>query len=207
MLFKVIRTKEHDEKFVDSLIQTLKNPTRASIFYQLARKPGSTATEISKNLGEGVDVVYYHLKLLKKAGLVAKPRVVVQKNYIEKYYSLHPDFKEKFLQSIGQYKMKKKKLTSKEAREMLVALLSVTQSIIASSIRRLEKAESKTIDKMRDQGSIVSRIIFCSRERYDSLLGQLKEVTKSTALETFDPIEKDYVVTITAIPKLGENPE
>lgn len=194
-----------EEKFVDDLIQTLRNPTRASIFYQLARKPESTATEISKNLGEHVDVVYYHLKLLKKAGLVSKPRVEVCGNYICKYYSIRPDFKERFLQSSRRYKARWKELSTDEMREMLIARLTVIQSIIASSIKRLEKIDVEVIEKMRDERNIESQIVFCSKERYDELLGKLKNVSKSSVMETFDPIEKEYVVAIAAIPKMGEN--
>jgi DNA-binding transcriptional ArsR family regulator len=201
----VIKTKEQKEKFVDDLIQTLKNPTRASIFYQLARKPESTATAISRNLGEDVDVVYYHLKHLKKAGLVSKPRVVVRKNYICKHYSLHPSFKEKFLQSIGQYKAKKKELSTDKYREILIAFSTVIQSVLASSVRRLEKVDSKIINKIRDKENIEFEIIFCSKERYDQLLGKLREIAIDGDLSTFDFIEKEHVVAIIAIPKLGEN--
>ena len=193
------------EEFVDDLIQTLRNPTRASIFYYLARKPDSTATEIAKNLGEHVDIVYYHLKLLKKAGLVSKPRVVVCGNYVCKYYSIRPDFKEKFVQSSRQYKARWKELSTDEMREMLIARLTVIQSIIASSIKRLGKIDSKIIERMRDERDIETEIIFCSKARYYDLLKKLKETLKGSVMETFDPIEKEYVLTITAMPKLGED--
>ena len=187
------------------MIRAVRNSTRASIFYQLARKPESTATEISRNLGEDVDVVYYHLKLLKKAGLVSKPRVVAQKNYVEKYYSLRSDFKEKFLRSVGQIEAKKRKLSADEFREYLLAGLSVIHSILAGSMKMVEKADSKTIENLRDERNIAFKIIFCSEERYKQLLDKLWEIAKNSMFETFDPVTKEHVITIVAIPKLDEN--
>ncbi|MFX0097901.1 MAG: ArsR/SmtB family transcription factor, partial [Candidatus Hodarchaeota archaeon] len=172
-------TTQQEERFVDNLIQTLRNPTRASIFYRLVQKPESTATEISRDLGEDVDVVYYHLKLLRKAGLISDPRVVAQKTYVEKFYSIRPDFKEKFIQSIGSFKARKKELSSDEFREMQIALLTVIQSIIVSSMKRLKKVDSTAIDKIKDEKKIESKIIFCSKERYDQLLVRLRKVAKS----------------------------
>lgn len=198
---------QQEETFVDNLIQTLRNPTRASIFYRLIQKPESTATEISRDLGEDVDVVYYHLKLLRKAGLISDPRVVAQKTYVEKFYSIRPDFKEKFIQSISSFKAKKKELNSDEFREMQIALLTVIQSIIVSSMRRLKKVDSNVIDKIKDEKIMESKIIFCSKERYDQLLGKLREVAKSSVLEMFDPITKENVIALIAVPKLDENPK
>jgi len=186
--------REQKENFVENLIDTLKNPTRASIFFQLAKKPESTATEISKNLGEDVDVVYYHLKLLRKAGLISKPRVVIKGNYLEKYYSIRSDFKEKLMRSIEKLVVKEKELSPEEFRKMLIALLTVIQSILASSIKRIEKIDQKIINKMKEEDNIESKIIFCTKERYVQLLSKLREIARGDILDTFNPIEKEYVI-------------
>ena len=192
------------EGFVDGLIQSLKNPTRASIFYLLARRSESTATEISKDLGVDVDVVYYHLKLLRRAGLVSEPRVVVKRNFVEKFYSIHPNLKEKLLRSMRELAEKEKELSTEEFRKIAIALLSVVQSILAASIRRLKRVSSEVIDEIREEESLESKIILCSKERYEQLLNKLREVARGDVLDTFDPIAKDYVIAIVAIPKLGE---
>ncbi len=197
--------REQKENFVETLIDTLKNPTRASIFFQLAKKPESTATEISKNLGEDVDVVYYHLKLLRKAGLISKPRVVIKGNYLEKYYSIRSDFKEKLMRSIEKLVVKEKELSPEEFRKMLIAFLTVIQSILASSIKRIEKIDQKIINKMKEEDNIESKIIFCTKERYVQLLSKLREIARGDILDTFNPIEKEYVILIVAVPKLNEN--
>jgi len=189
-------------KFVDAIIQSLKNPTRASIFYQLVRKHEATATEIARDLGIDVDVVYYHLKLLRKMELVSKPRVVVKGNYIEKYYSIRSDFKDKLLESMKLLITKEKELSVEEFREMVIALFSVVQSILSGSIRRLKEVDEGILSRIKDEDSIESKIIFCNRERYLELLGRLREITRGGVLDTFDPAKKDYVILVIAIPKI-----
>lgn len=196
-----------EEKFVDDLIQSLKNPTRASIFYLLARRAESTATEISKDLGVDVDVVYYHLKLLRKAGLVSEPRVVVRRNFVEKFYSIRPDLKEKLSRSIRKLAEKEEKLSTEEFRKIALALLSVVQSILTASIRRLKRVDPRVINRIREEDSLESKIILCSKERYEQLLSKLRGAVRGDVLDTFDSIAKDYVIAIIAIPKLREETE
>ncbi|MCS7366201.1 MAG: helix-turn-helix domain-containing protein [archaeon GB-1867-035] len=189
-------------EFVEAIIQSLKNPTRASIFYQLVKKHEATATEIARDLGIDVDVVYYHLKLLRRMKLVSKPRIVVKGNYVEKYYSIRSDFKEKLLESMKLLITREKELGVEEFREMVIALFSVVQSILSGSIRRLREADEGTLSKIRDEDSVESKIIFCNRERYVELLGKLREITRGGVLDTFDPAKKDYVILVIAIPKI-----
>ena len=189
-------------EFVEAIIQSLKNPTRASIFYQLVKKHEATATEIARDLGIDVDVVYYHLKLLRRMKLVSKPRIVVKGNYVEKYYSIRSDFKEKLLESMKLLITREKELGVEEFREMVIALFSVVQSILSGSIRRLREADEGTLSKIRDEDSVESKIIFCNRERYVELLGKLRKITRGGVLDTFDPAKKDYVILVIAIPKI-----
>ena len=90
---------------------------------------------------------------------------------------------------------------------MQIALLTVIQSIIASSMKRLEKVDSNVIDKIKNEKNIESRIVFCSKERYNQLLIKLREVAKSGISEMFDPIPKERVIALIAMPKLNENPK
>ncbi|RLE64884.1 MAG: hypothetical protein DRJ38_04650, partial [Thermoprotei archaeon] len=169
---------------------------------QLVRKREATATEIAKELNIDVDVVYYHLKILRKSNLLSEPRIVVRGNYIEKYYSIRSDFKEKLLDSIKQLAERERKLSIGEYREIVIALLSVVQSIISGSIRKLKEVDEKIIEDIKARDSIESKIIFCNREKYDELLGKLREITHSSMLDSFDPVEKENVVIIVCIPKI-----
>jgi DNA-binding transcriptional ArsR family regulator len=194
-----------DKEFVDSLIMILKNPTRASIFYQLIKKYEASATEIAKEIDVDVDIVYYHLKILRKIGIISDPKVIVKGNYVEKYYSVRPDFKEKLLGSVKQLLTREKEMDIEEFREMVIALLSVIQSILSNSIRELREADTKLLDVIREKNYLESKIIFCNRDRYIELLRKLRESVKEGVLETFDPVKKEYVIVVIGIPKINED--
>ena len=188
--------------FADVIIDALKNPTRASIFYQLVRKYEASATEISRELGIDVDVVYYHLKLLREKGVLSDPRVVVKGNYIEKYYSLRRDFKEKLIDSIKQLVMREEEMDVEDYRRIVIALLSVVQSIISSSIKKIKDADPDTLNNIKEEGYLETKIVFCNKETYEEILKKLREDIGKGVLETFDPVKKDYVMLMVAIPKI-----
>ncbi len=191
------------ETFSEITIQALKNPTRAAIFFQLARKPNSTTTEIAKRLGEDFDVVHYHIKQLRKMKLVSKPKIVVRKNYIEKQYSLRPDFKEELLRSQKQMIEKEKDLCPEDSRDLIIAFFSVVRSILTESTKRLSKAPDFVINKIMKEDLCDARIMFCSEDDYLNLLKNLRKVlTHSIKAKTFDPTEKHYAIAFVAIPKL-----
>jgi len=190
-------------KFAEALIDALKNPTRAAIFYQLAKNPGSTATEIAKRLGEDFDVVHYHLKQLKRMNFVSSPKTIVRRNYIEKRYSLVPDFKERFLRSCKEISEKEKDISPEDSRNLVSAVLSVVRSIITESMKRLEKTSDKVVKKIMAEDTVEVKIVFCSEEDYLRLLGKLREIlTFNVKAKTFDPDKKQYTITLFAIPKL-----
>jgi len=188
--------------FPEALIHALKNPTRAAIFYQLLRRPNSTATEIAKRLGEDFDVVHYHLKQLRKIKLVKEPKIVVKRNYIEKQYSLISDFKERLLESLKPLVAKEKELSPEDSRNLLTALLTVVRSIITESMKRIETTPDDAINRIMSEDIIETKIVFCSKEDYLQLLEKLREVLGEFVLKTFDPVEKQYTIAVIAIPKL-----
>jgi len=193
-------------KFAKALIDALKNPMRAAIFYQLARNPGSTATEIAERLGEDFDVVHYHLKRLRKMNLVSSPKTVVRRNYIEKQYSLVPDFKERFLRSCQEIAEREKEISPEDSKNLINAVFSVVRSIITESMKRIEKTPGKVINRIMDDDTIEIKIVFCSEEDYLKLLRKLREVlTFEVKAKTFDPAEKQYTITLFAIPKLDQD--
>jgi len=190
-------------KFAEALINALKNPTRAAIFYQLARKPGSTATEIGERLGEDFDVVHYHLKRLRRMNLVSSPKTVVRRNYIEKRYSLVPDFKERFLRACQEIGEREKAISPEDSKNLINAVFSVVRSIITESMKRLERTPDDVVERIMREDTVEIKIVFCSEEDYLKLLGKLREVlTFEVKAKTFEPAEKQYAITLFAIPKL-----
>jgi len=195
------QTAKKTKEVTDAYIEAMKNTTRASVFFQLVRKPEMTATEIAKALDEDVDVVYYHMKSLKKLGIISEPRVEVRENYLEKYYSLSPEIKKRFAEVDREANKKLGEMPPEEFRQMLLTACALVKSIVIGSANQIENADVGVIDSLIKQKNFAIGFLYCTKERYSALLDDLRKITKPTNEDTV-PLERDYVMAFLAIPKL-----
>ena len=203
MAMKDSKKKEKaTQSYAEAYVKTMKNLTRAAIFDQLYRKSELTATEIAKNLGKDVDVVYYHMKFLKKLGIVSEPRVEVRDNYIEKYYSLAPEVKQSFARGESEKVTREiGEMKPEEFRHMLMAGFALIQSTTAGAANQIKQVDESVIAELKKKRSATIRIIRCNKERYYELLKTLIEVGRAPT-EVADHGELDYMIAFWAMPKL-----
>ena len=203
MAMKDSKKKEKTtQSYAEAYVKTMKNSTRAAIFDQLYRKSELTATEIAKNLRKDVDVVYYHMKFLKKLGLVSEPRVEVRDNYIEKYYSLAPEAKQRFARGESEKITREiAEMEPEEFRHMLMAGFALIQSATAGAASQIKQVDESVIAELKKKRSATIRIIRCNKERYYELLKTLIEVGRAPT-EVANHGELDYVIAFWAMPKL-----
>ena len=205
MAMKDSKKKEKTTKsYAEAYVKTMKNSTRAAIFDQLYRKSELTATEIAKNLGKDVDVVYYHMKFLKKIGIVSEPRVEVRDNYIEKYYSLSPEAKQRFARGESEKVTREiGEMKPEEFRQIFMAGFALIQSATAGAANQIKQVDASVIAELKKKRSITVRIIHCNKERYYELLKTLTEVGRAPT-EVANNGELDYMIAFWAMPKLDE---
>jgi DNA-binding transcriptional ArsR family regulator len=203
MAMKDSKTKEKTtQSYAEAYVKTMKNSTRAAIFDQLYRKAELTATEIAKNLGKDVDVVYYHMKFLKKLGLVSEPRVEVRDNYIEKYYSLAPEAKQHLARGESEnVTLKIEEMEPEEFRQLLTAAFALIQSATAGVASQIRQVDESVITELKKNRSATVQIIRCNKERYYELLKTLTEVGRAPG-EVANHGELDYMIAFWAMPKL-----
>jgi DNA-binding transcriptional ArsR family regulator len=205
MAMKDSKKKEKTtQSYAEAYMRTMKNSTRAAIFDQLYRKSELTATEIAKNLGKDVDVVYYHMKFLKKLGLVSEPRVEVRDNYIEKYYSLTPEAKQNLARGESEKVTRKiEEMEPEEFRQLLMAAFALIQSATAGAANQIKQVDESVITELKKKRSATVQIIRCNKERYYELLKTLTEVGRAPG-EVANHGELDYMIAFWAMPKLEE---
>jgi DNA-binding transcriptional ArsR family regulator len=205
MAMKDFKKKEKTtQSYAEAYVKTMKNSTRAAIFDQLYRKSELTATEIAKNLGKDVDVVYYHMKFLKKLGIVSEPRVEVRDNYIEKYYSLAPEAKQRFARGESEKVTREiGEMEPEEFRQMFMAGFALIQSATAGAASQIKQVDKSVIEELKKKRSITVRIIRCNKERYYKLLKTLTEVGRAPT-EVANHGELDYMIAFWAMPKLDK---
>ncbi len=197
--------KKTGEKIAEAYMEAMKNTTRAAIFNQLYKETELTATEISKILREDVDVVYYHMKFLRKKGLVSEPRVEVRGNYIEKYYSLTPEAKQSMTgEEYGTSERKAlDKMEPEEFRQVLMTAYALMQSATAGAANQVKRVNKDVIADLKKKGDLTIQIHHCNKERYYELLKNLKEVAKAPS-EATNQSELGYTIAFWALPKLDE---
>jgi DNA-binding transcriptional ArsR family regulator len=205
MAMKDSKKKEKTtQSYAEAYMRTMKNSTRAAIFDQLYRKSELTATEIAKNLGKDVDVVYYHIKFLKKLGLVSEPRVEVRDNYIEKYYSLTLEAKQNLARGESEKVTRKiEEMEPEEFRQLLMAAFALIQSATAGAANQIKQVDESVITELKKKRSATVQIIRCNKERYYELLKTLTEVGRAPG-EVANHGELDYMIAFWAMPKLEE---
>ncbi len=203
MIIMSNQTTKKDEKVADAYVEALKQRTRAMIVFQLLRNPEMTATEISKALGEDVDVVYYHMKSLKALKMVSKPRVEVRGNYLEKYYSLAPDVRRRFTEVDKSANKKWGEMAPEEYRQILMTAFAHIKSVVVGSANQVEKADTRIIEKLSKRKDYSIRVFYCTKEQYYEFLDDLKKVSWPP-YEKDASAKRDYVIAILAMPKLDE---
>ena len=198
-------SKKTGERIAEAYMEAMKNTTRAAIFNQLYKEPELTATEISKILGEDVDVVYYHMKFLRKKGLVSEPRVEVRGNYIEKYYSLTTEAKQSMTgEERGTTERKAlDKMEPEEFRQVLMTAFALMQSATAGAANQIKRVDRDVIADLKKKGDLTIQIHHCNKERYYELLKNLKEVARAPS-EVTNQGKLDYTIAFWALPKLNK---
>jgi len=191
------------EKVAEAYLETMKNVTRAAIFDQLHRKKELTATEISKILSMDVDVVYYHMKFLRKMALVSEPRVEVKGNYIEKYYSLTPETRKSIAgQEYGKLEEQVlDRMGPEEFRRVLMTAFALIQSLTAGAANQIKRVDEDVIAEILRKRNISINIVGCTEEYYYESLKKLREIVR-TAGEAANHGEMSYTIAFWAMPKI-----
>lgn len=78
-------------QFYDEYIKVLKNDTKASILAVLILRGALTVTDMVKYIHTSRSNLYHYVKELVDSGFLNKPKSVVVKNYVEKYYTINPE--------------------------------------------------------------------------------------------------------------------
>ena len=156
-------------------------------------------------MGEDVDVVYYHMKFLRKTGLVSEPRAEVRGNYLEKSHALTAETR----QSIARGKLgtHEKKVLDKtepeEFRQMLMTAFALIQSLTAGAANQTKRADRDVIANLKKERNMTIQFIPCTKEHYYELLKNLKEIARAPC-EVANLGELDYMIAFWAMPKLDE---
>jgi DNA-binding transcriptional ArsR family regulator len=165
--------EEMSDGSLDRLMRTYASPARSAILYELTRRGECSATDLAEILGQKVNNIYYHLRILEDDGIIAPPRSVVKRNYVEKYYSLN----EKFLLSLNvdkkEWKRSQKDLPPEERRQIAMTGLNLIISILRWRVEDYKRMTREEIDELW-QKEWVTLSTF-TQEQYETLVSRLEK--------------------------------
>ena len=124
---------------LDDLFEILSSQTKSQIIALLAIHGKMTVTQISEHVNTSRSNLYQAISSLQEKGFVNPPEVVVQKNYVEKYYSLNESAFDNNSQSEMDDQFKK--MDPEKIRNLLATFL-LSQSLILRVIAQEVKNSS-----------------------------------------------------------------
>ncbi|MEM0156716.1 MAG: winged helix-turn-helix domain-containing protein [Thermoplasmataceae archaeon] len=191
---------------IERLMSAISNRTKLSIITLLVRRKRMTVTQMSKLIGTTRSNLYQSIGDLVKSGIINEPESVINRNYVEKYYTLNePLFRE--LDS-ERWKVRLQSLSADQSREIVVSFLlsqSMNLQIMAQEIQMSsEKASPKIREFLRSDRIFMSygRI---SDATYDRLLEHEKALMQIFQENPEDDGDNTYVIL--GIPGLTESQE
>lgn len=164
----------NEDSISQKMINLASDPLRISIWFEIQRKSGITAKEISKKLHLKGTNIYYHLNMLEESKLiVSESKMVPKTNLLEKYYSINMDFftseEWKARADIGE--------SGKQIKEIILYTLYLNIFLINKQIIDIQKKSNEEIQKNIEQYRyIVSKFIFLQKDDLLKVREKLKEL-------------------------------
>ncbi|MFW9915737.1 MAG: ArsR/SmtB family transcription factor [Candidatus Thorarchaeota archaeon] len=200
-----------DEKILSELLM---EPLRLAITFQILKSGETTAKVIGTNLGKPRNTVYYHLKKLKKAGIVDyREEAIPNRTLSQKVYRISDEFL-----AMKTEQEKAPKARSISASMILRANLYEVSGLIMEAATFLQNITAQQFEKIAQRSSILAETYLLKEseykeviERMEDVLELLQEYSKKNAKQLFrrDPGSEVasgafHFLSVVGIPPLKE---
>lgn len=182
-------------QLIETLMSAISNRTKLSIITLLVRRKRMTVTQMSKLIGTTRSNLYQTIGDLVSSGIINEPEAVVNRNYVEKYYTLNePLFKE--LDS-DRWKKRLQSLSEEQSRELVVSFLLSQSMNLQIMAQEIQMSREKNSPKIKE--SLQSDRIFMSYGRisdasYNRFLDHEKSLMKVFEENPEDDGDNTYVI-------------
>ena len=191
---------------IETLISAISNRTKLSIITLLVHRKRMTVTQMSKLIGTTRSNLYQTIGDLVSSGIINEPEAVVNRNYVEKYYTLNESmFKELDSES---WKKRLQSLSGDQSREIVVSFLlsqSMNLQIMAQEIQMSPAKTSPKIKEFLQSDRILMSYGRISDATYSKLLDHEKALMKIFEDNPDDDGDNTYVIL--GIPSLLDSRE
>lgn len=179
------------------LLRAFKNPTKLAIIALLMKSGPMTVTQLSKLIKTTRPNLYRSIKELVKDGVVLKPRIRVEKNYVEKYYELNMSI----FNSVKTKQIMKaiERAPVSDLRELMISFLfmnSLISNIFAEQIRVASDSEVESYRHMILNGSILMSYITLPESSMKSFSEQFNRFVERLESEVAGEKEEHMLIVL-----------
>ncbi len=196
-----------DRKNYRLLIDAFQSPTKLSVITILTQKGKMTVTQMSGVIGTTRSNLYQVVSELVSLGILTKPEIRAEKNYVEKYYDINRDLFENLVPENWMDAIRKMNL--EDMRGLLGSFL-LTQSLVLKILA--EEINLATDEQMEQYRRLVQedRLIFgysrLTPTTYNKILNHMKGIERilSESAPTKDEEESNTFIVV-GFPSLSLN--
>ena len=180
---------------IETLLSAISNRTKLSIITLLVRRKRMTVTQMSKLIGTTRSNLYQTIGDLVSSGIINEPEAVVNRNYVEKYYTLNEPLFQELDSEVWNRRLQS--LSEDQSREIVVSFLlsqSMNLQIIAQEIQMYPERSSPKIKELLKSDRIFMSYGRTSDATYSKFLDHEKSLIKIFQENPDDDGDNTYVI-------------
>ena len=180
---------------IETLLSAISNRTKLSIITLLVRRKRMTVTQMSKLIGTTRSNLYQTVGDLVSSGIINGPEAVVNRNYVEKYYTLNESLFQELDSEVWSRRLQS--LSEDQSREIVVSFLlsqSMNLQIIAQEIQMSPEKASPRIKELLMGDRILMSYGRISDATYNRFLDHEKDLNKIFQKNPDDDGDNTYVI-------------
>ena len=180
---------------IETLLSAISNRTKLSIITLLVRRKRMTVTQMSKLIGTTRSNLYQTIGDLVSSGIINEPEAVVNRNYVEKYYTLNEPLFQELDSEVWNRRLQS--LSEDQSREIVVSFLlsqSMNLQIIAQEIQMYPERSSPKIKELLKGDRIFMSYGRTSDATYSKFLDHEKSLIKIFQENPDDDGDNTYVI-------------
>ncbi len=180
---------------IETLLSAISNRTKLSIITLLVRRKRMTVTQMSKLIDTTRSNLYQTIGDLVSSGIINEPEAVVNRNYVEKYYTLNEPLFQELDSEVWNRRLQS--LSEDQSREIVVSFLlsqSMNLQIIAQEIQMYPERSSPKIKELLKGDRIFMSYGRTSDATYSKFLDHEKSLIKIFQENPDDDGDNTYVI-------------
>jgi DNA-binding Lrp family transcriptional regulator len=164
----------------DKLLGVFQNPTKLSVLMLLSDGGKLTVTQMSRKVGVSKPNLYHFVAEMVQDEILKKPETRVNRNYVEKYYSINKQTFEAIDPVAQRQRLNQAK--PQQQREVLKAWLTSISLYFRLRAEQIERAEPAKLDRILEavhSNKVLLEHASLSQDAFDYFLSEIRKTSRT----------------------------